>query len=125
MPVNRRWSVDGLVEAPLVDQGNDLVLITKLVGIDRAVMTTQIDEHDGHVGGDRMVDAEQVSEIKPAIVLRIPPGEQEVGGAARLPGIGRRQIEKPVEGLDDRLAHLRILSVKRWPRQGRGNDSSI
>src|SRR3546814_10002753 len=66
MPVNRRWSVDGLVEAPLVDQGNDLVLITKLVGIDRAVMTTQIDEHDGHVGGDRMVDAEQVSEIKPA-----------------------------------------------------------
>src|SRR3546814_16400244 len=72
-----------------------------------------------------MVDAEQVSEIKPAIVLRIPPGEQEVGGAARLPGIGRRQIEKPVEGLDDRLAHLRILSVKRWPRQGRGHDSSI
>src|SRR3546814_9280591 len=49
-----------------------------------------------------MGDAEQVSEIKPAIVLRIPPGEQEVGGAARLPGIGRRQIEKPVEGLDDR-----------------------
>src|SRR3546814_17439027 len=78
MPVNRRWSVDGLVEAPLVDQGNDLVLITKLVGIDRAVMTTQIDEPDGHVGGDRMVDADQVREIKPAIVLRIPPGETEV-----------------------------------------------
>src|SRR3546814_12846507 len=76
MPVNRRWSVDGLVEAPLVDQGNDLVLITKLVGIDRAVLTTQIDEHDGHVGGDRMVDAEQVSEIKPAIVLSIPPVTQ-------------------------------------------------
>src|SRR3546814_4426716 len=72
-----------------------------------------------------MVDAEQVSEIKPAIVLRIPPVEQEVGGAARLPGIGRRQIEKPVEGLDDGLAHPRILSVKRWPRQGRGHDSSL
>src|SRR3546814_19228030 len=109
MPVNRRWSVDGLVEAPLVDQGNDLVLITKLVGIDRAVMTTQIDEHDGHVGGDRLVDADQVSEIKTAIVLRIPPGEQAVGGAARLPGSGRRRLEHPVEGLADRLAHMRLL----------------
>src|SRR3546814_14366310 len=123
MPVNRRWSVDGLVEAPLVDQGNDLVLITKLVGIDRAVMTTQIDEHDGHVGGDRMVDAEQVSEIKPAIVLRIPPGEQEVGGEARLPGIGRRTNETTAEGLDERLDQRRILSVKRWPRTGRGQGS--
>src|SRR3546814_11953289 len=88
MPVNRRWSVDGLVEAPLVDQGNDLVLITKLVGIDRAVMTTPLDEHDGHVGGDRTVDAAKVSEIKPPIVMAIPPGEPEVGGAARLHGIG-------------------------------------
>src|SRR3546814_9305833 len=123
MPVNRRWSVDGLVEAPLVDQGNDLVLITKLVGIDRAVMTTQIDEHDGHVGGDRMVDAEQVSEIKTTIVLRIPTGEQEVGGAARLTGIGRRQIAKPDESLDARLSQLRILSVKRGARHGRGHDS--
>src|SRR3546814_13838060 len=94
MPVNRRRSVDGLVEAPLVDQGNDLVLITKLVGIDRAVMTTQIDEHDGHVGGDRMVDPEQVSESKRAIVLRNPPGETEVGGAARSLGPGRRKARK-------------------------------
>ena len=87
-------SVSGLVKTPLVYQCHDLVLITELVGVDRAVMTAQIDEHDGHVGGDRMVDAKEVSEIEPAIVLRIPPGEQEVGGATRLPGIGRGQIEK-------------------------------
>lgn len=33
------WSVGRLTQPPLVDQGDDLVLIAELVGIDRAVMT--------------------------------------------------------------------------------------
>lgn len=61
-----------------LDQRDDLLFVAHLVGLDRAMVSAQIEEHQPYVGGHGMVDAQQVGEVEAAIVAGIRPGEQEI-----------------------------------------------
>lgn len=96
---NRRAGSVVVEVAPAVNMLDQLGLAGEGVWIDRALMLTEKADDRGHV---RHIDAEQICDRKMAAVVPVPPGEQEIGDAARLAIVGARDINQVAEGILDR-----------------------
>jgi hypothetical protein len=74
-------------------------------------LATVADEHRSHVGGNPLIDAEEVRQIESAEAIGVPSCQDKRCHAPGLPGVASRDLQQALEGWAFMVGHCHVISL--------------
>ncbi|GAA5666734.1 hypothetical protein Brsp07_05250 [Brucella sp. NBRC 14130] len=92
---------------PSLDKGLDLCSI--VFGVESLGLAAEADEHRPHIGGNRLIDAEQVRQIEAAKAVGIPPCQKKCSHTPGLSGVASGDLQELLECGAFMIGHCHVI----------------